>query len=113
SVFADIRFADGEKVAVAVGKQSPANAGSIPRTITQGADTSKISDAEIAGAITEGSGTAWLTINKVNATTNVKMSVGDSVSTGNYNLTSPTISSVDGTTYKGSKEYDGTAYATP
>ena len=113
SVFADIRFADGEKVAVAVGKQSPANAGSIPRTITQGADTSNISDAEIAGAITEGSGTAWLTINKVNATTNVKMSVGDSVSTGNYNLTSPTISSVDGTTYKGSKEYDGTAYATP
>ena len=113
SVFADIRFADGEKVAVAVGKQSPANAGLIPRTITQGADTSKISDAEIAGAITEGSGTAWLTINKVNATTNVKMSVGDSVSTGNYNLTSPTISSVDGTTYKGSKEYDGTAYATP
>ena len=113
SVFADIRFADGEKVAVAVGKQSPANAGSIPRTITQGADTSNISDAEIAGAITEGSGTAWLTINKVNATTNVDMSVGDRVSTGNYNLTSPTISSVDGTTYKGSKEYDGTAYATP
>lgn len=113
SVFADIRFADGEKVAVAVGKQSPANAGSIPRTITQGADTSNISDAEIAGAITEGSGTAWLTINKVNATTNVDMSVGDRVSTGSYNLTSPTISSVDGTTYKGSKEYDGTAYATP
>ena len=113
SVFADIRFADGEKVAVAVGKQSPANAGSIPHTITQGADTSNISDAEIAGAITEGSGTAWLTINKVNATTNVDMSVGDRVSTGSYNLTSPTISSDDGATYKGSKEYDGTAYEAP
>ena len=93
----------------------PDKASEIVTKISQGGTESDVFEALLAtNPSQEGTGT-WVEANIVNATSTqaIDFDAGRATSSTYSVVTDGTIESVDGTTYKGSKEYDGTAYATP
>ena len=112
--FTDARFADDGRIAFAVSRQNPANAGSVIRTVVQENTTTTISDAEIADIVSSGDGPAWITVDRVNATGKNSLSIGSYATAGAYNVQNyNTVSSADDSAYRGSKVYDGTTVTTP
>ena len=112
--FTDARFADDGRIAFAVSRQNPANAGSVIRTVVQENTTTTISDAEIADIVSSGDGPAWITVDRVNASGKSSLTIGSYATAGAYNVQNyDTVSSADDSAYRGSKVYDGTTVKTP
>lgn len=114
ATFTDARFTDDEKIAFAVARQNPADAGLVMRTIVQENTTTTLSDAEIADIVSSGEGPAWITVDRVNATGKNSLSIGLKATAGDYNVQNyDAVSSAGDSAYRGSKVYDGTPVATP
>lgn len=114
ATFTDARFADDGRIAFAVSRQNPANAGSVIRTVVQEDTTTTISDAEIADIVSSGDGPAWITVDRVNASGKNSLSIGSYATAGAYNVQNyDTVSSADDSAYRGSKVYDGTPVKIP
>lgn len=112
--FTDARFADDGRIAFAVSRQNPANAGSVIRTVVQENTTTTISDAEIADIVSSGDGPAWITVDRVNASGKSSLTIGSYATAGAYKVQNyDAVSSAGDTAYRGSKVYDGTAVKTP
>ena len=114
ATFTDARFTDDEKIAFAVARQNPADAGLVMRTIVQENTTTTLSDAEIADIVSSGEGPAWITVDRVNATGKNSLSIGLKATAGDYNVQNyDAVSSAGDSAYRGSKVYDGTPVKTP
>lgn len=114
TTFTDARFSDNNKIAFAVSRQNPANAGSVIRTVVQEDTTTTISDAEIADIVSSGDGPAWITVDRVNATGKSSLTIGSKATAGTYNVENyDAVSSAGDSAYLGSKVYDGTMVTTP
>lgn len=114
ATFTDARFTDDEKIAFAVARQNPADAGSVMCTIVQENTTTTLSDAEIADIVSSGEGPAWITVDRVNATGKNSLSIGLKATAGTYNVQNyNAVSSADDSAYRGSKVYDGIMVTTP